>query len=234
MSFTDIHAHVVYGVDDGPKTAENMRGLLDMAHAQGITAIFATSHREPGVHPFPEEEYDARLEEANRYCADQGYSLQIFPGAELLYTPAMDGQIADRKLKTLGEGMTVLVEFMPDVTEDEVLWALEQLDDAGCRTVLAHIERYACIKGSFPARLKKQFRVLFQVNCRSVIESEKLLRGRKVRGWLAAGLVDCIATDMHSKNRPPRMEEAYRVLEKRFGAETAARLTDGSALAQAL
>ena len=231
MGFTDIHAHVVYGVDDGPKTAEDTRFLLDTAAAQGITKIFATSHREPGVHPFPEEEYTGRLREANRYCAEQGYPLEILPGAELLYTPAMDAQIADRKLATLGDSMNVLVEFMPDVSEDEVCWALQQLDDAGYRTVIAHIERYACMAGGFPARLKRQFPIQYQVNCRSVIDSGNLLRGRKIRSWLSTGIIDYAATDMHRKNRPPRMAEAYDILVRRCGAEAARQLTDGSALA---
>ena len=231
MEFTDIHAHVVYGVDDGPKTAQDMRDLLDAANSQGITRIYATSHTEPGVHPFPEETYTERLEEARRYCREQGYGLEILPGAELLYTPAMDGQILDRKLKTLGDSMSVLVEFMPDVTEDEVLWALEQLDDQGYQVILAHIERYECMRGGFPARLKKQFNIQYQVNCRSVIECGKFFRGRKVRGWLKAGIIDFVATDMHHRNRPPRMEEAFEALSRRVGREAAERLTDGSALA---
>ncbi len=229
--FTDIHAHVIYGVDDGPKTAEDMRNLLDAAHVQGFSRIFATSHMEPGMHPFPEEDYRNRLEEGNRYCEEQGYNLTILPGAELLYTPAMDGFIRDRRLKPLGEGMTVLVEFMPDISEDEALWALEQLEDAGYQTILAHIERYACMRGGFPTRLKRSFHVQYQVNCRSAIESEQLLRGRHVRGWLKDSLIDYIATDMHhSVHRPPRMAEAFDVLFRRYGQETAERLTNGSAL----
>lgn len=229
--FTDIHAHVIYGVDDGPKTAQDMYDLLDDAAAQGINRIFATSHMEPGVHPFPEEEYTARLEEGNRYCAERGYELAILSGAELLYTPAMDAFIRDRRLKPLGDSTNVLVEFMPDVTEDEAVWAMEQLERAGYQTILAHIERYGCMRGGFPAYLKRKFQVQYQANCRSVIESGQLLRGRHVRKWLDGGLIDYIATDMHSRNRPPRMDEAYETLVRRYGAETAGRLTDGSALA---
>lgn len=230
--FTDIHAHVVYGVDDGPKTAQDMRDLLDDAHAQGITRIFATSHMEPGVHPFPEEDYAARLEEGCRYCAEQKYDLKLIPGAELLYTPAMDAFIRDRRLNPLGDSMNVLVEFMPDISADETQWALEQLEDQGYQTVLAHIERYECMKGTFPARLKKNFSVQYQINCRSVIESDQLLRGRRVRKLLDAGLVDYVATDMHRRaGRPPRMAEAFETLVRRYGTEAAERLTDGSALA---
>ncbi len=229
--FTDIHAHVVYGLDDGPRTAEDMRDLLDAAHGQGITRIFATSHAEPGMRPFDEEAYAARLAEGNRYCAEKGYGLELLPGAELLYTPAMDGWIRDRRLKTLGDSANVLVEFMPDVTEDEVQWILEQLENQGYQAIAAHIERYACMRGGFPARLKKRFAVQYQVNCRSVIACGALLRGRRVRRWLEGGLIDFVATDMHHcGSRPPRMAEAYEELARRVGAEAAGRLTDGSAL----
>ena len=230
--FTDIHAHMIYGVDDGPKTAQDMRELLDAAAAQGIGRIFATSHMEPGVRPFPEAEYASRLADANSYCMEQDYGMEILPGAELLYTPAMDAFIRDRRLKPLGDSMNVLVEFMPDVTEDEASWALEQLSDAGYQTVLAHIERYACMRGGFPAHLKKRFPVQYQVNCRSIIESGQLLRGRHIRKWLDAGLIDFVATDMHSRGgRPPRMAEAYEILVRRCGEAAAARMMDASALA---
>ena len=42
--FTDIHAHFVYGVDDGAKTPEDMYRMLDAANADGITCLFATPH----------------------------------------------------------------------------------------------------------------------------------------------------------------------------------------------
>lgn len=230
--FTDIHAHCVYGVDDGPQTAQDMRDLLDAAHAQGITRIYATSHMEPGIHPFDEEAYRTRLEEGNRYCADKGYDLTLLPGAELLYTPAMDNWIRDRRLTTLGNSLNVLVEFMPDISADEAEWALEQLETQGYRTILAHIERYACMRGGFPARLKRRFSVQYQVNCRSVIECGHPLRGRRVRGWLSSGLIDFVATDMHHiGSRPPRLTEAYDELTRRCSTETANWLTDGSALA---
>ena len=229
--FTDIHAHVVYGVDDGPKTTEDMRNLLDTAHAQRITRIYATSHMEPGIHPFPEEDYSVRLAEGNSYCAEKGYDLLLLSGAELLYTPAMDAFIRERRLKPLGDSMSVLVEFMPDISGDEAQWALEQLEENGYTTVLAHIERYECMRGTFPVHLKRNYSVQYQINCRSVIESGQLLHGRHVRKLLDAGLVDFIATDMHhSERRPPRMAEAYDVLVRRYGTDAADGLTDGSAL----
>ena len=40
----DMHAHILPGVDDGPKTMEESIQLLEMAIGEGITDIIATSH----------------------------------------------------------------------------------------------------------------------------------------------------------------------------------------------
>ena len=37
--FLDLHTHVVYGVDDGARTEEQMRAMLDAAVANGITTL---------------------------------------------------------------------------------------------------------------------------------------------------------------------------------------------------
>ena len=43
----DIHAHILPGVDDGPKTWDEALAILQTASANGITAIAATSHMLP-------------------------------------------------------------------------------------------------------------------------------------------------------------------------------------------
>ena len=41
-SLTDIHAHIIYGVDDGARTPEESLKLISMAAEQGIKKIIAT------------------------------------------------------------------------------------------------------------------------------------------------------------------------------------------------
>lgn len=55
--FLDLHTHVVYGVDDGARTEEQMRAMLDAAAANGITTLVATAHATPGLEEFPQERY---------------------------------------------------------------------------------------------------------------------------------------------------------------------------------
>lgn len=44
MEITDIHCHVLPGIDDGARTEEESLQMLKMAYGQGIRRVFATSH----------------------------------------------------------------------------------------------------------------------------------------------------------------------------------------------
>lgn len=229
--FTDLHTHFVYGVDDGAKDAQMMRDMLDEAYRQGVTRIFATSHAEPGMRPFDRETYEDHLREAERYCAEKGYGITLLPGAELLYTPAMDAFIQERRLITLNGSAFVLVEFVPDVEPREIEWMLGLMESQGYRPILAHIERYDCMKGKRPQRLKEEYPVLFQVNCRTVLDPGGYFRARRLDQWFKAGLIDFVATDMHNcASRSPQMNKAYQALRRKYGRETADRLTQAAAL----
>ncbi len=43
------HSHIVFDVDDGPKTIEDGRALLEEAYAQGVRTVVSTSHRRKGM-----------------------------------------------------------------------------------------------------------------------------------------------------------------------------------------
>ena len=198
--FTDYHAHFVYGVDDGARTREDMYAMLDAAAADGVSRLFATSHSTPGMEPFPQEIYDRHLALAREYCREKG---------------------------TLGQTSWVLVEFVPDVTAQEVETALREITGAGYRILLAHIERYPCLKKhGLLQRLRQQYHIRCQVNCSTVLQSGFWLH-RQLDHWFRAGLVDAISSDAHNcASRPTRMQEAYQKLCGWVG-ETAAQTLTG-------
>ena len=47
MEFTDIHAHLLFGVDDGAKDEATMRAMLDAAYQDGVRTLCATPHFQP-------------------------------------------------------------------------------------------------------------------------------------------------------------------------------------------
>ncbi|HHR5444450.1 TPA: CpsB/CapC family capsule biosynthesis tyrosine phosphatase [Streptococcus agalactiae] len=51
----DIHSHIVFDVDDGPKTLEESLSLIEESYRQGVRIIVSTSHRRKGMFETPED-----------------------------------------------------------------------------------------------------------------------------------------------------------------------------------
>ena len=52
----DIHCHLLYGVDDGPKKIEESIQMLKEAKSQGISAMILTPHYRHGMFQYPLDE----------------------------------------------------------------------------------------------------------------------------------------------------------------------------------
>ena len=225
--FRDIHAHFVYGVDDGAKTLEDMQGMLDEAFLGGIKVLYATSHCTPGVDRFPGKVYEEHLQEAKAYCAQRGYDMRLYGGAEILYTPALGNYLERHSLRTLGDSDCVLVEFVPDVSFSEIKTAISLLENAGYTPIIAHVERYECLFSHKIYRLKKEHNVRYQVNCGTIVKKALgFFKRRRMHRWFKKGLIDYVASDMHDlKARRNRMGAAARALEKYCSHGYIARMT---------
>lgn len=231
-TFTDIHHHLLYGVDDGPRDEAGMIRMLRRAAQEGIRRIIATPHVSPGVEPCPVEEYQRLIGEANRLSRELDLDLQVDLGAELLYTPQLVRFVAEERVPTLAGSDRVLVEFSPDVKYETIVTTVEQLLGVGYFPVLAHMERYTCLSSSFrrTQALHDHYDVCFQVNTRSIVEGGFFQR-RYVKRMLENKLIDAIATDAHNtRTRPAQMLQAYQLIAQEHGEEYARLLVSGDLL----
>jgi len=226
--FTDIHQHLVYGVDDGPKTFRKSCAMLQMAHENGVKRIIATPHVVPGVNNFDVESFLKKLERMRQYSEQQGIHVELLPGAEIFYTAQTCEFLIENRIPTLAGTQYVLVEFLPDVSYQQIRDASENLLRNGYIPILAHIERYKCLvsRPQSAFDLKERLKVRYQVNCSTVIHGKGILVNRFCKKLLQNGLIDVVASDAHNiDTRPVRLMEAYQVLEERYGAAYAEHLT---------
>lgn len=224
--FCDIHSHFIYGVDDGAKTRETMEAMLDAAYADGITSLFATPHVIPGVQPFDMEAYARHFDEACAYCQERNYAMALYAGAEIMYTPVLKDYVVDHRLPTLAGSDHVLMEFTPDITLQEMESAFDLMGRYGYITVLAHMERYACLfHKRAAAKVKKRHDVRYQVNANTILKKQSLIRSWYIHHWFQESLVDFVASDAHNVNtRPYQMKRAYTELERKYGQTYAGQL----------
>lgn len=225
--FTDIHHHILYGLDDGPASALRMQRMLDAAAADGTGHIIATPHVSPGILPFHQEAYDRKLEEANAYCCRKGYSLRVLPGAEILFTQAAVRMLSEGKIPTLCGTRFVLVEWCSEEDEETVSASVRRLASAGFIPVMAHVDRLRCYQRR-PEQLLELCNtnnIRLQVNCGAVLKHPLSPRHRLFRRLCKEGMLDYIASDAHNiSDRPSRMSIAHEKITALYGKAYADRL----------
>lgn len=229
--FTDIHHHLLYGMDDGPRNAEEMRAMLRRANREGISTIVATPHITPGIQPFDHDQFQRALQEARAYCEQQRMDLTLYPGAEILYTDQTCRLLDEGYVPTLAGTDRVLVEYSPDIRFDRMRENLYELHRYGYVPIVAHVERYRCLVCR-PARLeeiKGEMEIGYQVNCSTILRKKSLMLRYFLKRILDRNLLDAVATDAHSAAgaRIVNLREAWRMLREEFGSDTANELTDG-------
>lgn len=227
--FVDLHHHLIYGVDDGAQSLEDMQKMILWACDEGVADIVCTSHATPGIEPFPMEKYLAHLEEAKAFIADQGIEMSVHTGCEVLYTDASARLLRESHFPTLAGSDVVLVEFSPDASFRELAEAAAGFGMAGSGVLFAHVERYDALRSLKNVRkLRDEFGVYMQMNTNTVISKKGFFTERWVRHMLEDGYIDCVATDAHNlSSRRCKMRKCHEVLSEKYGADFADELCGG-------
>ena len=228
-NFVDLHHHLVYGVDDGAQTLEDMHKMILRAKGEGVSDIVCTSHITPGHAPFPMETYLAHLEEARAFIEAQGLEMRVHSGCEVLYTESSARLLAEGHYPTLAGSDVVLVEFSPDMSFRQLADAAASFGMRGYGVLFAHVERYDALRSlKNVQKLRSEFGVHMQMNTNTIIGKKGFFTERWVRHMLEDGHIDCVATDAHNLSyRPCRMQRCHEMLAMKYGSEFADELCGG-------
>ncbi|MBR2942673.1 MAG: hypothetical protein IKB82_04665 [Clostridia bacterium] len=216
---TDLHQHVLWGMDDGPSAPQAMYAMLDLAVQQGISLIAATSHAYPQERAFDRALYTQRLDEANAYCQSRGWPLTLIGGCEILWCDRAADLLRAGALPMLGNTRHVLLEFFPDTKLHEIARAAEKTYKAGCFPIIAHVERYRALRGTIvnPLRFKEDYGLIYQMNCDTLLAPRTLMERLFVRRMLEEQAIDLVASDAHDTVlRPVRMRQAYEQVKDQY------------------
>jgi len=227
-AFIDIHHHILYGVDDGPRSCLEMFNMLKAAYEDGVRTIIATPHIAPGIRPFKVESLEAKLYEARMYCEANGYDLDIHLGSEIFYNDYAERLLVERKIPTLAGSSKVLLEFPDYIGCDELEIAVQTTLRSGLIPILAHIERYNKIVFS-PSklwRLKDKYQLFLQIDADCLLNEQNYFTYRMIKQFLSKGLIDYVSSDAHdTEKRKCNLSAAHLKLSNLCGESNADRLT---------
>lgn len=205
---TDIHFHVLPGVDDGPATMEESLELARLAVRDGTRTVVATPHirREFLADPGEVRDRVAELQDRLRF---EGIPLVVVAGGEL--DARMVPHLAQRDLNAIAvgaEGSQWLLLEAPFDGLFGLVDAATELRARGFGVVLAHPERAAGVL----AGGCKTLRGLLGDGCVAQVSASSLTGAHgheaQVSAWALVdyGLVHVLASDAHSPRRAPCLE----------------------------
>jgi protein-tyrosine phosphatase len=238
IPLVDIHVHLLAGLDDGPRTADDALAMCRRMYGEGVRLAAATAHqneRWSAVTPARIREATAGLAEALRQA---GIGLTVVPCAEVTAHPETGAAWRDGRLLSVGDRAEYLLLEMPHGLFVDLLPTVRGLRQAGLRPILAHPERqpeWLHEPGSIEGLIRAG--CLVQVSSGSVTDPRGREDARALKDWFRRGVVHLLGSDGHSPNRrPPLLAGAYRQIACWVGSAAADRVcsTNGMAVLHGL
>lgn len=222
----DMHTHILPGVDDGSRSLEESCRMLEHAAEQGVQAVIATPHysRRQGTDGL--QELAELLQEKIRKTLPH---FCVYLGQETYYHDDLTERLRSGQALSLAGSRYVLVEFDPMVSYAKLFQGVRRLLQAGYVPVLAHMERYLCLRQGENLEDLAGSGCLFQMN----YESLKGSRFNRETGWcrkqVSQGRIQFLGTDMHRlDHRPPDIDGAWRWLERHVAPEVLEAIAHGN------
>ncbi|MBR1931130.1 MAG: protein-tyrosine-phosphatase [Lachnospiraceae bacterium] len=229
--FTDVHCHILPGLDDGSQSMDETLEMLRIAEAEGIRRMIVTPHYKEGRRSADPDTILRRMEEVQRLLEDEGIDIRLYPGNEIYYTSELEEKLESGRILSMNYTEYLLVEFSPFEDYIYIRNAMDNIRSLGYTPILAHVERYECmLKDRKHVEEMRALGCMIQVNASSVTGENGSKVKRFVHKLLKLALVDFVGTDAHNTGRrKPALWKCAELLYKKYGAEYADALLTGNA-----
>ena len=146
----DIHSHILPMIDDGASSVEMALDLLSMAYDDGTDAIVLTPHYADSYgFDNPYDKIKMLFDDLQFIVKQERIPIQLYLGTEYLFSSPEHFLQHQHEIARINQTQYLLMEFFFDVTEDQVIEAVDYVLKSGYIPIIAHPERYECIQSSF-------------------------------------------------------------------------------------
>jgi len=142
---TDIHSHILPGIDDGAASLQDSLNLIGAMQGQGFSKMVATPHISEDIYPNSRGTILRQRDALRGALKNQGIHFPVEAAAEYMIDASFLSLVsAAERLLTLdgGNGNKVLVEMSYLSESPYLAQALFALQTQAYQPVLAHPERY--------------------------------------------------------------------------------------------
>jgi Capsular polysaccharide biosynthesis protein len=195
---TDMHSHLLPGIDDGAATLEDSLFLIREMQALGYQKLITTPHIFWDMFRNTPEIIGEKLALVRNAMKEQGFDIELHAAAEYFLDEHVEDLLKRKQPLLTISGNKVLTEFsmmFPSLNTKDILFELQM---QGYQPIIAHPERYVYLQEDpgFYQDLKDSG-CLFQLNILSIGG----YYGRAVKELaeylLEKNYYDLIGTDLH-------------------------------------
>lgn len=195
---TDMHSHLIPGIDDGAATIEDSIELIRFLHSIGYTKLITTPHIMSDYFRNTPEIIMEGLANVRQALKENDIPVQIDAAAEYYIDDGFVVKLEEEKLLTFGDNY-LLVEVSYINPPDNVREILFRAQVLGYRPVLAHPERYP-----FWYRNLEEYQrfydmgIILQLNLNSLTGYYGIDAKKIAEKLIDLEIIQMLGTDMHN------------------------------------
>lgn len=202
---TDVHSHILFGIDDGSRTISESVELLKKLKSVGFNNVILTPHFI--LDSTYNSNYESNIKiynELKERLINENIDINIYLGNEIFIDKNVPTLLEKNIITSLNGTKYVLVEFPMHNKLLNIEDILYEIRSKGYEVVIAHPERYDAFKEDYSiVDTLREDGFLFQSNYSSILgyygkDSIKLLKYMLKRHY-----IDFLGTDIH------RIEKTY-------------------------
>ena len=197
---TDMHSHLIPGIDDGAATEEDSLNMITELYDIGYRKLITTPHIMSDHYKNTPDIILAGLKKIQNSLKNIGLPMQIEAAAEYYLDFEFEGKISTNDLLTFGDNY-LLFELSYINEPDQLDAIIFKMRTEGYKPVLAHVERYPYWHNKYD-KLEKLIDqgVLFQLNINS-LSGQYSPRVKKIaEGLIDKNMISFLGTDCHNMN----------------------------------
>lgn len=227
---TDLHTHILPGMDDGARDAEMSIAMLRAEWQQGVDTVVLTPHCYREKEPIQRflQRREAAKQRLDQAIAELQEPLpQLLLGAEVAWAPHMADWPELEQLCIQGtEQLLLELPFSP-WTDQMIRDIYDMMGRRGITPILAHLERYQKRQNA------RMFREVLSLGVPVQLSSTPLQGGWSERHLLVKMLkkeqAHLLASDCHNlTTRVPDLRKGLDAAAELLGAERARQLADAA------
>lgn len=200
----DIHNHILFNVDDGPKNLENMLMMLKQAKEQNINGIVATPHHLHRKFSNSYHEVQNLIGEIKKIKEYREIGIDLYAGQEIRASDLIFEDIVNKNIQGINNSRYLLIELPSNEVPFYTHELIYQLQIKGYIPIIAHPERNMSIsKNIFTLYELIEAGALGQITSASLNGNNGRRIQKRTIDLMEKNLVHFIASDAHDISKRP-------------------------------